>query len=216
MQWKRKLKAAGFKARGTGGRRGALMARNRGERTQTVGIMEHRHRPGHWNVELNIVAPMPYAEPPFEAVILEGDLGPTEIVTGHPQYSSWWGDDESPQAWQRMEAEGLSWLEEFSGTERLIEFYEAALRDGLPPAPEGERSSGFLGRMLGRASASNLPAPPHFHQWLVPLYAEVGKREDACRHALAFHAIFSGRRTKEEQERMARQLASLGCTGEVD
>lgn len=198
MRWKAALRKAGFQAGGTGGRKGAYLSRTVGPRKQSVGVMEHRHEPDRYNVQLNINAPLPHAETPFDVVILIGDLGRDGIVTGHLHYATWWGEEESVRAWQMMEDHGLPWLERYGSPENLIEFYETALREGLPPAP-------------GFASATPVEAPKDYRLWLAMLYEEIGRREEACRHAMALYERTKAHCTRKELQRMERHLRALGC-----
>ena len=219
MKWKRALKAAGFSAQGTGGRKGAYMEREAGPRKQGIGIMEHRHRPGLFNVQLNILVPYEFADPPHDAIMLIGDLGRGEIVTGHTHYATWWQKDESPAAWEVMETQGFAWLERYSAAEPLIDFFETALRDGLPPPPaqSPERPKrAWLKRAIAEIVTPPAPETPkvpiHYHEWLALLYGETGRRDDACRHAMIFRDHFKHDPSTEIRDQIRRLLDALGCS----
>jgi hypothetical protein len=180
--------------------------------------MEHRHQPGQFNVQLHVNAPYPSLDPgeaPFDAVILLGDLGRDGVVTEHTHYATWWSAEESLRAWQGMEDYGLPWLERYASPENLIEFYETALREGPPPAPgaEGPRPAGWLGIFKGAPATATpaLEAPTDYHLWLAMLYEEIGRRDEACRHAVTLYEKTRNRCSPNELRRMERHLRALGC-----
>ena len=219
MKWKRALKAAEFSARGTGGRKGAYMVREAGPRNQGVGIMEDPHQPGMFNVQLNILINYKFADPPYDVVLLLGDLGRQDIVTEHTHYATWWQKDESEIAWEQMQSQGMAWLEKYSAAQSLIEFFETALRDGLPPAPAPDTPERPKRSWLKRAVAEIVtppepdspPVPIGYHEWLALLYDEVGRRDDACRHAIIYRDHFKRGASAETRSQIQRLLGALGC-----
>jgi len=140
-----------------------------------------------------------------DAIILRGNLR----RKGSPVSFDFGGGDE----WKPGEEElalaaliqfGLPWLEEYCRPEKLIDYYERCLRDGIPrrgwklPFP-------FKSVVIDQASnaSSNVRRPPAYHRYLAYLYRDVGNLKSSRQHAQIYLACFPN------EERIHRLIESL-------
>jgi len=107
---------------------------------------------------------------------------------------------------------GIPWLEEYSRPEKLIEYYERCLRDGIPkrswklPFP-------FKSVVIeqGPRADSNVRRPPAYHEYLAYLYRDIGDANASRQHAHRYlETIPDNEYWTEDRGKIKRLIDSLG------
>jgi hypothetical protein len=211
--WKDELKAQGFEpASGTKGR--TVLVRPRGPREQTILLSRPRSEEGTL-VQLGIGMQDPYSGASETPLILNGRLDRAQgVATETLEGGTWWKPGEEQEAWRLLLDQGFPWLERHGEPRGLIDFYERALREGVPERAAAR--GGLLKRLFqgdGELPDRGPRRPPIYHLWLSLLYEELGDRPQACEHCLSYYRVVQGRAPglSEEPGRTVRQLAALGC-----
>lgn len=216
--WRAQLRKQGFKAMGTGGRKGTYLGRDAGPVKQAVGVLVSDARGGAFNVQLNINMPLRCAEPPYEVVILEADVGADEVRivewwVHDPRANTWWAPDQADAAWAMLNERGIPWLERFSDPRTLIEYFEREYRkhEDLRKRREAPPWPIALGRKLGLVGPPPRSAHREYLLWLSMLYEAQGALEFARERLEAYVSGRGYRASAEEEDRLARHRRALGA-----
>lgn len=182
---------------------GAL-CKNAGPRTLSIGKWKPNRAPeGGVGISLSICKPHLGGW----SVILQGSLRKNaEPIISIAQGDVWQPDDAN-SALDATIKYGIHWLAEYSRPRRLIEYYEACLREGI----RGEKVK--LPPMVKTISFGPNPAetvrrPLIFNWYLAELYSELGDNQTSRRYAECYLTTLPDHRSYEqEREQILKFIA---------
>jgi hypothetical protein len=161
---------------------------------------------GNVHVDLDIGRPYPGEEGGW-TIILPAQLQRTAapIISGA---GAEWGPEEGDAALAATIQYGLPWLEEYSKLEKLIEYFETTLRDGIPRKPL--KFPAIFKTLYSDPEPTGPRRPPIHHWYLAELYLEQGNRESSRSHAEQYLATLPD--TQFWQEERGKVLNLIQAT----
>lgn len=141
-------------------------------------------------------------------ILLQGNLRRTTTPIISIAGSDEWGPEEGDAALAATIQYGLPWLEEYSKLEKLIEYFETTLRDGIPRIPV--KFPAIFKSLYSDPEPTGPRRPPIHHWHLAELYLEQGDKEYSRRHAEQYLATLPD--TQFWQEKRAKVLNLIEAT----
>ena len=213
--WQEAIGSLGFKPAGTGGRRGIYMTRSAGPIVQAVGAMIAKNRGGAINIQLHLSMPLPCAEPPYEVILLSGDVSSigvrVEPAWNHdPKFATWWPPEAAGDGLEALVQHGIPWLEHYSELAVLAELFENEFQQYDDETRKRQNES-LLARLRRRIGMANQPPNHGYRQyllWLAMIYESCGRIELARDRLEAFTAT-AQHLSVDEQGRLDRHREVL-------
>lgn len=183
---------------------------------QAVAVMTAEHHGGGFNIQLHLSMPLRCAEPPYEVIVLSGDVSSTGVRIEHPwthepSFATWWPPGSEGDGLEAVVQHGLAWLDHFSDLAVLTDLLEGEFQyfDDEARKHKNGRILTNLRRWFGIGKKH--PSRGHLQHllWLAMIYEERGFLDLAWDRLEAYAAATAQHTSRSEQTRLNRHREAL-------